>query len=272
MAANLLAAGYPLTVHNRSRSAEEALAAAGAIRAASPAEVAASAEILCLCVTDGSAAEAVLFGPEGAAPSLKTGALVIDFSTIDPAQAQELHRRLQARGIDCLDAPVTGGTEGAKAGTLSVLVGGEAELVARAWPLFEAVGKTVTHFGPIGSGQQVKAVNQILVAGSYAAVAEAMALGQRMGLPMESVVAALRPGGAGSWALDNRSMAMLEGSFPLGFKLALHRKDLGIALGAAAAQDLQLPISEKVAAMEDSLIATGFGDEDLSALARWFHP
>jgi len=270
MAANLLAAGYPLTVHNRNRQAEEALAAAGAARAASPAEAAASADILCLCVSDGAAVEAVLFGDRGAANHLRAGALVIDFSTIAPAQAQALHCRLLALGVHCLDAPVTGGTEGAKAGTLSVLVGGEAQLVDRARPLLEAVGTTVTHFGPIGSGQQVKAVNQILVAGSYAAVAEAMALGQRLGLPMEAVVAALRPGGAGSWALDNRSLGMLAGHFPLGFKLALHRKDLAIALGAAADQELPLPISEQVAAMEDSLIEAGYGDEDLSALARWF--
>jgi len=270
MAANLLAAGYPLTVHNRSRQAEEPLAAAGATRAASPAEAAARAEILCLCVSDGAAAEEVLFGERGATGCLQPGALVIDFSTIAPAQAQELHRRLLAVGVGCLDAPVTGGTEGAKAGTLSVLVGGEAALVGRARPLLEVVGHTVTHFGPIGSGQQVKAVNQILVAGSYAAVAEAMALGQRLGLPMEAVVAALRPGAAGSWALDHRSQAMVAGRFPLGFKLALHRKDLAIALGAAAAQDLQLPICGQVAAMEDTLIAAGYGDEDLAALARWF--
>lgn len=270
MAANLLASGYPLTVHNRSRSAEEPLAAAGAARAASPAEAATNAAVLCLCVTDGAAAEAVLFGDQGAAASLRPGALVIDFSTVEPAQAQGFHRRLQASGIGCLDAPVTGGTEGAKAGTLSVLVGGDGALVERARPLLEAVGTTVTHFGPIGSGQQVKAVNQVLVAGCYAAVAEAMALGQRLGLPMEAVVASLRPGAAGSWALDNRSLGMLEGRFPLGFKLALHRKDLAIALGAAADHKLQLPICEQVAAMEDRLIEAGFGEEDLSALARWF--
>jgi 3-hydroxyisobutyrate dehydrogenase-like beta-hydroxyacid dehydrogenase len=272
MAANLLAAGYPLTVHTRSRMAEEPLAAAGAVRAASPAEAAAHAAILCLCVTDGAAAEAVLFGGQGAAGCMRPGSLVIDFSTIEPAQARALHRRLQAAGIDCLDAPVTGGTEGAKAGTLSVLVGGDAALVERARPLLEAVGTTVSHFGPIGSGQQVKAVNQILVAGCYAAVAEAMALGQRLGLPMEAVVASLRPGAAGSWVLDNRALGMLEGRFPLGFKLALHRKDLAIALGTAAAQELQLPICEQVAAMEDRLIEAGYGEEDLSALARWFTP
>lgn len=272
MAANLLAKGFPLTVHNRTREAEEPLAAAGASRASSPAEAAAASEVLCLCVTDGAAVEDVLFGRRGGASALQAGGLVIDFSTIDPSQSRALHDRLKPYGIDLVDAPVTGGTEGAKAGTLSVLVGGAKDSVNRALPLLEAVGKAVTHFGPIGSGQQVKAVNQILIAGSYAAVAEAMALGKRLGLPMEQVVAALRSGAAGSWALDHRSTGMLEGHFPLGFKLALHRKDLAIALGAAEAKDLDLPISKRVAAMEDNLIEAGFGGEDVSALARWFTP
>jgi len=270
MAANLLAAGFPLTVHNRTREAEEPLATAGASRAASPEEAAAGSEILCLCVTDGAAVEDVLFGRHGAARALQAGGLVIDFSSIDPSQSRAFHERLTPFGLDLVDAPVTGGTEGAKAGTLSVLVGGAEESVERAMPLLEAIGRAVTHFGPIGSGQQVKAVNQILVAGSYAAVAEAMALGQRLGLPMAKVVAALRSGAAGSWALDHRSEGMLEDRFPLGFKLALHRKDLAIALGAAAANSLALPISERVAAMEDALIEAGFGEEDVSALSRWF--
>ncbi|MCT0224808.1 NAD(P)-dependent oxidoreductase [Synechococcus sp. CS-1328] len=270
MAANLLAAGFPLTVHNRTRTAEEPLAAAGAARACSPADAAATAEILCLCLTDGAAVDEVLFGHQGAAAALPAGGLVIDFSTIDPSQAKACHDRLRLLGLDLVDAPVTGGTEGAKAGTLSVLVGGADATVDRARPLLQAVGRTVTHFGPIGSGQQVKAVNQVLVAGSYAAAAEAMALGQRLGLPMELVRQALSGGAAGSWALEHRATGMLEGRFPLGFKLSLHRKDLAIALGAAAASDLNLPISERVAAMEDSLIEAGFGEEDVSALARWF--
>jgi 3-hydroxyisobutyrate dehydrogenase-like beta-hydroxyacid dehydrogenase len=205
----------------------------------------------------------VLLEQERAAiAALPPGSLVIDFSTIAPATSEALAQRLADHGVAYLDAPVTGGTEGAKAGTLSVLVGGDGALVERARPLLEAVGTTVTHFGPIGSGQQVKAVNQVLVAGCYAAVAEAMALGQRLGLPMEAVVASLRPGAAGSWALDNRALGMLEGRFPLGFKLALHRKDLAIALGTAADQNLRLPICEQVAAMEDRLIEAGFGEDE----------
>jgi len=270
MAANLLAAGVPLTVHNRTRAREAGLVAAGAQAAASPAEAAAGAEVLMVCVSDGAAVEEVLFGASPAASALAPGALVIDFSTIEPARTARLAARLAERDIAWLDAPVTGGTEDARAGTLSVLVGGEAEAFERARPLLEVVGGTLTHFGPAGAGQQAKAINQILVAGSYAAVAEAMALGQRLGLPMEALRQALAGGAAGSWALQHRANNMLAGHYPLGFKLALHRKDLAIALDAADATGLELPVCRTVAAMEDTLMAAGHGDEDVSALARWF--
>jgi 3-hydroxyisobutyrate dehydrogenase-like beta-hydroxyacid dehydrogenase len=170
-----------------------------------------------------------------------------------------------------LDAPVTGGTEGARAGTLSVLVGGEAADLQRARPLLDVIGSRITHLGSLGAGQQAKAVNQVLVAGSYGAVAEALALGQRLGLPMAQLVEALQAGAAGSWALTHRSGHMLEGNHPLGFRLALHRKDLAIALETAAAVELDLPLSRRIAELEDELIARGHGDEDVSALARWFH-
>jgi 3-hydroxyisobutyrate dehydrogenase-like beta-hydroxyacid dehydrogenase len=270
MAANLVAAGVPLTVHNRTREREESLVAAGARGAASPAEAAAGAEVVMLCLSDGAAVEEVLFGVAGAAQALAPASLVIDFSTIEPGRTRQLAQRLAERGIAWLDAPVTGGTEGARAGTLSVLVGGEAEAFERARPLLEVVGGTLTHFGPAGAGQQAKAINQILVAGSYAAVAEAMALGQRLGLPMEALRQALAGGAAGSWALQHRATNMLAGHYPLGFKLALHRKDLAIALAAADATGLELPVCRTVAAMEDTLMAAGHGDEDVSALARWF--
>ncbi|MGB7565184.1 MAG: NAD(P)-dependent oxidoreductase, partial [Prochlorococcaceae cyanobacterium] len=212
----------------------------------------------------------VLFGAEGAAKGLRPGALVVDFSSIAPAFSQQLAARLRLQGVAYLDAPVTGGTEGARAGSLSVLVGGDPCDLERARPLLEVVGGRLTHFGPVGSGQQAKAVNQVLVAGSYAAVAEALALARRLGLPLELLVEALKGGAAGSWALEHRSGAMLRGHFPLGFKLDLHRKDLSIALAAATAQGLELPISARVAAMEDQLIAAGFGEEDVAALARWY--
>ncbi|MCT0212683.1 MULTISPECIES: NAD(P)-dependent oxidoreductase [unclassified Synechococcus] len=272
IAMNLLAAGFPLTVHNRSRQREQPLVAAGATAVASPAEAGAAAEWLCLCVSDGPDVEAVLFGAGTASASagLRPGSVVIDFSTIDPGISRSLARRLEHQGVAYLDAPVTGGTEGARAGTLSVLVGGGATDLERVRPLLEVVGGCITHLGPVGAGQQAKAVNQVLVAGSYAAVAEAMALGQRLGLPMAAVRRALASGAAGSWALEHRAEAMLAGSFPLGFKLALHRKDLAIALAAAAAEGLALPITAQVAAIEDSLIAAGHGGEDVAALARWF--
>ncbi|MCP9798662.1 NAD(P)-dependent oxidoreductase [Cyanobium sp. Lug-B] len=275
MAANLLARGFPLTVHNRRRDRELPLAAAGALRAATPAAAARGADVLALCLSDDAAVAAVLLGEggEGAAAAvegLAPGALVVDFSTIAPATSRAMADALAERGVAYLDAPVTGGTEGARAGTLSVLVGGAAADLERARPVLEAVGRTITAIGPVGAGQAAKAVNQVLVAGSYAAVAEAMALGQRLGLPMEEVRQALVGGAAGSWALEHRAGAMLRGEFPLGFRLRLHRKDLAIALEAASAGGLGLPVAELVAAMEDDLIAAGHGDEDVSALARWF--
>jgi 3-hydroxyisobutyrate dehydrogenase-like beta-hydroxyacid dehydrogenase len=196
--------------------------------------------------------------------------VVIDFSTIAPATSQSLAVRLALQGVAYLDAPVTGGTEGARAGSLSVLVGGESSDLERVRPLLEVVGNRISHLGPVGAGQQTKAVNQVLVAGSYAAVAEAMALGQRLGLPMERVRQALAAGAAGSWALENRAANMLQGHFPLGFRLALHRKDLAIALEAAAAAGVELPLSQLVAAIEDQLMEAGHGNDDVSALARWF--
>jgi len=273
MATNLLRAGWNLTVHNRSREREQSLASQGAQRAATPAAAAAAAQLLCLCLSDDSAVSAVLLeGAAAAIHGLAPGSLVIDFSTIAPITSEELAARLRERGVAYLDAPVTGGTEGAKAGTLSVLVGGSERDLERARPLLEVVGARVSHFGAVGAGQRVKAVNQVLVAGSYVAVAEALALGQRFGLPMEQVCEALMDGAASSWALRHRSANMIEGRFPLGFRLALHHKDLQIALEAAAAAGLELPLSARVAAIEAELMAAGHGDEDVSALARWFAP
>ena len=273
MAHNLLQAGHGLTVFNRTASSCEPLRASGARVASSPAEAAREAAVLLLCVSDDHAAEAVLLGPEAseaAIHGLRPGSLVIDCSTISPATSRRLAGALSERQIRYLDAPVTGGTEGAKAGTLSVLVGGDTEDLERARPLLEILGDSITHFGPVGSGQEAKAVNQVLVAGSYAAVAEALELAERLGLDRHQVVAALKGGAAGSWALEHRSAPMINDRYPLGFKLALHRKDLAIALEAAEAQQLELPVSRLVAAMEDALMADGHGDLDVSALARWF--
>ena len=268
MAINLLRAGHHLRVHTRSRSAEDHPDLQGAVRCATPAEAAQGCQALLVCVSDDAAVEEVLWGAQGAGPALAEGSLVIDCSTISPAGAQAMAQRLNARGVQFLDAPVTGGTEGAKAGTLTVLCGGDAEDVERARPLLEVIGGSIHHFGPVGAGQQVKAINQVLVAGSYAAVAEAIALGQHLQLPMEQVVNALKHGAAGSWALEHRSAAMLADAYPLGFKLALHHKDLGIALDAAATASLELPITAAVRAQEQALMDQGLGEADVSALRR----
>jgi 3-hydroxyisobutyrate dehydrogenase-like beta-hydroxyacid dehydrogenase len=271
MARRLLAAGVPLTVYNRTAAAAAPLQEAGATVAADPAAAVEGAQLVVVCLSDDQAVRQVLLEQERAAiHGLAAGSLVIDCSTIAPATSVALAEALAARGVASVDAPVTGGTEGARAGTLSVLVGGAPPEVERARPLLNLMGSRITHFGPIGSGQQVKALNQVLVAGSYAAVAEAMALGHRLGLPLDQVREALRHGAAGSWALEHRAINMLNDHYPLGFRLALHRKDLAIALQAAEAAGLGLPVTERVAAMEDALIAAGHGDLDVSVLARWF--
>ena len=270
MATNLCQAGVPLAVHSRSRHAETAPGLQGARPCASPAEAAEAADVLLICVSDDAAVETVLFGADGAASALRPGSVVVDCSTIAPATALACAERLARQGISYLDAPVTGGTEGAKAGTLTLLVGGEPEALERTRPILEVIGGTIHHFGPVGRGQQVKAVNQVLVAGSYAAVAEAMALGERLDLPMDQVVEALKHGAAGSWALEHRAPGMLAGRYPLGFKLALHHKDLGIALDAAKSVQLELPISNLVQQLEEGLMQQGHGDEDVSALHRQF--
>ena len=270
MATNLCQGGFPLAVHTRSRHAETAPGIQGARPCASPAEAAEAADVLLICVSDDAAVETVLFGADGAASALRPGSVVVDCSTIAPATALACAERLARQGISYLDAPVTGGTEGAKAGTLTLLVGGEPEALERTRPILEVIGGTIHHFGPVGRGQQVKAVNQVLVAGSYAAVAEAMALGERLALPMDQVVEALKGGAAGSWALEHRAPGMLAGRYPLGFKLALHHKDLGIALDAAKSVQLELPISNLVQQLEEGLMQEGHGDDDVSALHRCF--
>ena len=270
MAHNLLQAGYPLTVFNRTPGRCEPLRAAGAQVVSRPADAADAAEVLLVCVSDDTAVEAMLLGSGGAIEGLRPGSLVIDCSTIAPATSRRVAAVLAEREVHYLDAPVTGGTEGARAGSLSVLVGGEAAQLERARPLLNLLGTTITHFGPVGAGQEAKAVNQVLVAGSYAAVAEALNLAERLGLNSQQVVQALKGGAAGSWALEHRSERMINDHYPLGFKLALHRKDLAIALEAAAAQRLELPVSRLVAAMEDTLLAGGHGELDVSVLARWF--
>jgi 3-hydroxyisobutyrate dehydrogenase len=268
MARHLIEAGHSVTVHNRTRERELPLAELGASRSESPAAAARDADAVLTCVSDSPDLEHVLFGPGGVTEGISAGAIVVDCSTVSAAVTAELAARLAAQGVGMVDAPVSGGSEGAERGTLTVFAGGKPADLERALPLLEAFSSRITHLGPAGAGQLGKAVNQVIIAGAYAGVAEGIALAERAGLPLPALVEALSSGAANSWVLTNRSANMIDDNYPLGFKVALHRKDLGIALDEAARSGIRLAVSELVAAQEDTLVADGFGDEDVSALAR----
>ena len=268
MAANLARAGFPLTVWNRTPGRAGPLLALGAVEASSPREVARASDVVVTCVTDSPQVAEVLFGSDGLAEGLAPGSLFIDCSTISPASAREMGARLKDHGVAMLDAPVSGGSEGAVAGTLTIMVGGEPTDVERAHDVLHAMGRTVTHLGPIGSGQVAKAVNQVILCGTYLGVAEGIVLAMKAGMDVERLIAALAGGAAGSWVLQNRSGRMIADSYPLGFKIALHRKDMAIALELSRSIGAVLPVAALAATFEDGLIAEGHGDDDNSALAR----
>ncbi len=267
MALNILKSGHEVIVHNRTREKEEPVAKAGAHRAASPREASEGAEIIITCVSDTPDVEEIILGEDGVIDGAKQGAIVIDMSTISPTATRRMAETLGEKGIKMLDAPVSGGSEGAQKGTLSIMVGGEAEDLEKAELVLQAMGKT-THIGVVGAGQMTKAINQIVVAGTYWSVAEGIALGLKAGLDMEKVVQAVGGGAAGSWAMINRSENMIKNNYPLGFKVQLHRKDLNIALNVARELGVTLPVSAYVEQVETGLISRGHGDEDISVIAR----
>lgn len=268
MAANLARTGFPLVVWNRTAGRAHELEDLGATVAATPAILAAAVDVVLLCVSDTPDVEAVLFGADGVAAAAAPGSLVIDCSTIDPAASRAFAGRLAEQRIGFVDAPVTGGSEGARNATLAILVGGEPADVERARPVLAAIGRTITHLGPVGSGQAAKAVNQVILAGTYLGVAEGIVLALKAGLDPGQVVEALSTGAAQSWVLANRSGRMIANEYPLGFRVALHLKDLGIALALARENGTVLPVSALVAQLEAGLVASGHADDDMSALAR----
>jgi 3-hydroxyisobutyrate dehydrogenase len=268
MAANLARAGFAVTAWNRTPGRAPELDALGIDRTDTPAQAAAVADTIVLCVADTPDVESVLFGPDGVIHAARAGSLVIDCSTIAPSGSWAFAARLREQGIAMVDAPVSGGSEGARDATLTIFVGGETSDVDRARPILGAMGRTITHVGPIGAGQAVKAVNQVILAGTYLGVAEGIVLAIKAGLDVEQVVEALGGGAAQSWVLANRSGRMLDDAYPLGFKLALHRKDLHIALELAAQLGAALPVSALAEQLETGLMARGYGEEDVSALAR----
>jgi 3-hydroxyisobutyrate dehydrogenase len=268
MATRLVNAGYDVTVHNRTRSREEAVVAAGASAAASPQEAATGADVVITIVSDTPDVEHVVLGDQGAIRGMASGSVLIDMSTISPIATRNIAATLADKGIDMLDAPVSGGSEGAVNGTLSIMVGGEADVLVRVQPVLEHLGKTITLVGPVGSGQITKAINQVIIAGTYAAVAEGMAIGLAAGIDIEAAHQAVSGGAAGSWVLSNRAGNMINNDYPLGFRTRLHRKDLNIALETARDLGVPIPVSAYVEQLETGLIKRGYGDEDISNIAR----
>ncbi len=266
MARNLHKAGLLAAVWNRSRPRAEALAAeTGAQAAADPAAVAAAVSVLVLCVSaDADVLEVIDALLPGAHPDLT----VVDCSTVSADTARAAAARLATRGVAFLDCPVSGGVEGARDGTLAIMCGGSAEAFERARPALAALGRTVTLMGPTGFGQATKATNQILCAGVIQAVAEAMAFAKAEGLPLDKVIETLGKGAGSSWYFVNRAPFMARGSYPAGFRVRLHDKDLAICHDMAARHGAQLPIVEATRIHYRRLIATGHGDEDISTIVR----
>ncbi len=268
MAWNVMKAGHDLIIHNRTRSREERLAAQGAQRAASPREAAAAAEVIITSLSDTPDVEEVVLGANGIIHGARPGAVVVDMSTISPDATRRIEQVLRAKSIKMIDAPVSGGSEGAQQGTLAIMVGGDPEDVARVRPVLQSMGSKITHVGPIGAGQLTKAINQTIVAGVYLGVAEGLVLGVKAGLDMDKVIEAIGEGAAGSWVLTHRSQNMINNHYPLGFRVRLHHKDLGIALETARKLGVTMPVAALADQIETGVIARGHGDEDLSAVAR----
>jgi 2-hydroxy-3-oxopropionate reductase len=269
MARNLLRAGYELVVHNRSRAAVDELLAEApqSVQAADdPVTVAQQVDIVITMLPDSPDVRAVVFGAHGLLEGIRTGALLIDMSTIAPATAVEVDQALRAQGASALDAPVSGGDKGAIAGTLSIMVGGAEADFQRALPVFQALGKTIVHVGASGSGQIVKACNQIVVAINYAAVSEALVLGAKAGVEPAKILEVLGGGLAASRVMELRGASMLERNFQPGFRVDLHRKDLNIALATGREQQVPLLTTALVAQLYEALAASGRGDLDHSAL------
>lgn len=268
MALNILKAGHDLVVNNRTRSKEELLAAHGAKRAIMPLEAAREAEVIITCLSDTPDVEEVVLGDNGIIHGAQAGSVVVDMSTISPEATCRMADALSEKGIKMVDAPVSGGSEGAIHGTLAIMVGGDSLDVEKVLPVLKSMGTTITHVGPIGAGQITKSINQIIIAGVYVSVAEGMVLGLKAGLDMGKVVQAISQGAAGSWVLSNRARNMINNTYPLGFRVRLHQKDLGIALETARKFGVTLPVAALVDQIETAVIANGYGDEDVSAVAR----
>lgn len=266
MAHNLHRAGHLVAAWNRSRRRLDAFLRQHPVHAAdTPAELAAQARVIFTCVSaDADLLEVI----EQLSPALRGDSVVIDCSTVSAATALQANRRVGEHGAAFLDAPVSGGVEGARNATLAMMVGGDAAVLETVRPLLESVAARIAHMGPVGSGQATKAVNQIMAAGINQAVSEALAFARAQQLPLDKVIEVVGSGAAGNWFLSHRGASMVQGSFEPGFKVALHHKDLLICQQMAEQFGVSLPVIEMTLIHYRRLMEAGFGDEDISALFR----
>ncbi len=267
MARNILKAGFELHVFNRTLERMQPLIELGALPASSPAELGERCDMVVTCVSDAPDVEEVILGSRGIAVGMTVPGIIVDCTTSSPALAQRLAHDLGQRGIGVLDAPVSGGPEGAKNATLSIMVGGEESVVHHAMPVLRAMGKTITHIGPAGSGQLTKAINQIVTAVHMEVVAEGIALAKKSGIDAEKVLQAITGGAAQSWVMKMRGPLMLDEQFtPVNFALSLHAKDLRIAMDAARSCGAKLELASTVHDILQSLLSEGYGNIDHSAM------
>ncbi len=266
MACNLLVAGYSVVVHNRTRGKAQAALDAGAIWADSPARAAAKADIVITCVTDTPDVEAVLLGPEGVIEAARPGMICIDMSTISPDATVRMAGRLAEKGVQLLDAPISGGQKGAIEAKLSIMIGGPVEVVERVRPILEAMGRTITHCGPVGSGQTTKLANQVMVIHTLMSMAEGLAFAEKAGLNLETTLAATSAGAAGSHSLKVLGAKVLAGDMAPAFMVDLHLKDLRLVLEHARRIGQPLPGTALVTQLLEALAAQGRGRDGTQAL------
>ncbi len=266
MAENLIKAGYPLTVFNRTVSKAEKFIAMGARLAENPAEVARRSEVVFVNVSDTPDVLEVVLGKNGIIDGTHPGMVVVDHSTISAAATRQMYEALKERGVDSLDAPVSGGDIGAMNGTLSIMVGGDASALEKVMPLLQVVGKTVTHIGGPGAGQVAKAANQIMVAAQMVAEAELLIFAQKAGADPQKVIEAIRGGAAQCWTLDNKPQRLFAGNRTPGFKARLQAKDLNIVMETAREYLAIMPGAALHAQLFNAVVAAGSGDLDNSAV------
>ncbi|WP_331234756.1 NAD(P)-dependent oxidoreductase [Natronorarus salvus] len=268
MAKNLLEAGYDVVGHNRSQEPVEELLDHGGEAAETPQEATERADVLITCLPDSEVVSELMHADEGILAGVSEGTTVIDMSTISPTVTEELAEEVAERGGAMLDAPISGGEEGAIEGTLSIMVGGEGEVLDANYEILEAMGGTITHCGPSGAGQVTKACNQIVVANTMQAVSEALVFAEKAGADLEAVVDAISGGAAGCWALDNRAPTMIRGEFDPGFFASYQYKDLRIATDAGEAFGSPMPITEVTHEMYKAMEENGMGRDDNSGVMQ----